>query len=538
VPEGIGLRRCGRLLGAVAVAWIAPRCLAAGYDLPERALAIPGGVIAVQGGVMRDPERPTLPFGKLRYPTRYIALLLNETQTPVWIEIDLQLPDKKKKTQPGFGPIPGGKSWMWWWSSFGVAWDEPIPLKITIYADEGRRTKLASEETSLFFESADKKEFLSDAPAVGRGQVAVRMLTGWREIHKSDCRAEGSVADATLRWDVCLKIWKLESVDRHECRHEIASAERLAADLARPPTQASDELGSKIEKFKEKGLLVVEKWSVKSCDAVVPYEVMMLKSPEGGADFLVFPLSPAAGEDRVEFSKKPAEESPPGGATLAPENLAGDGSPQPSFPSPAPGGEAELEPYDALKSQFTLSIPRGWHVTDQAAMMGHAGPEGVVVFSAVEMQAPTALPSNASKKDTEALVQQMMKGLGQIDSGEIPSFFVDRYRALPGMSCAGIDEDAKKQLLKALTGPALGKKAEILEPPTVEGAALGGCQGLRVMVKAKDATGKEIWMLVHTVSDGTTGYDFALRNQREYFEKNRPTFEKALESIKLAKSPS
>jgi hypothetical protein len=104
------------------------------------------------------------------------------------------------------------------------------------------------------------------------------------------------------------------------------------------------------------------------------------------------------------------------------------------------------------------------------------------------------------------------------------------------MSCAGIDEKAKQRLLKALTGPALGKKAEILQAPEVEPAALGGCQGLQVMVKAKDATGKEVWMLVRTVSDGTTGYDFTLRNYKEYFEKNRPTFERVLASIKLAKS--
>ena len=40
-------------------------------------------------------------------------------------------------------------------------------------------------------------------------------------------------------------------------------------------------------------------------------------------------------------------------------------------------------------------------------------------------------------------------------------------------------------------------------------------------------------MLVYTVSDGRTRFDFTLRNRDEFFEKNLLTFEASVKTVRL-----
>jgi len=182
--------------------------------------------------------------------------------------------------------------------------------------------------------------------------------------------------------------------------------------------------------------------------------------------------------------------------------------------------------YEGLKEQFTLELPQGWHVFNQSG-----SPEyGVVVFSALSMRIP------AEGMDEAALGAKMRKQMAQVDSGELPSFFVDRYPVKRGMSCDDLSKKARKKMLRVLTrATAFGKGSKLLNRPEAEPISLGGCQGLKVLVRAQTAEGREFVMLIYTVSHGQTTYDFALRNRKEYFEKNRPVFEKALSTLKITK---
>ncbi|MCZ6718090.1 MAG: hypothetical protein O6944_02910 [Gammaproteobacteria bacterium] len=182
--------------------------------------------------------------------------------------------------------------------------------------------------------------------------------------------------------------------------------------------------------------------------------------------------------------------------------------------------------YEGLKEQFTLELPQGWHVFNQSG-----SPEyGVVVFSALSMRI------EAEGMDEAALGAKVRKRMAQVDSGELPSFFVDRYPIKRGMSCDGLSKKARKKMLRVLTrATAFGGGSKLLNRPEAEPISLGGCQGLKVLVRAQTAEGREFVMLIYTVSHGQTTYDFALRNRKEYFEKNRPVFEKALSTLKITK---
>ena len=43
--------------------------------------------------------------------------------------------------------------------------------------------------------------------------------------------------------------------------------------------------------------------------------------------------------------------------------------------------------------------------------------------------------------------------------------------------------------------------------------------------------------LVYAVSDGKVAYDFFLRNQKEFFERNLPIFEKAIATLRISAGP-
>jgi len=84
-------------------------------------------------------------------------------------------------------------------------------------------------------------------------------------------------------------------------------------------------------------------------------------------------------------------------------------------------------------------------------------------------------------QDLKSVQQTAMKLLTGIDSGEIPSFFVQRLSAKNGMSCAGFSDKAEKDVFKMLIhDPILSKGAAILEAPRSEPASVAGCKGIRI----------------------------------------------------------
>ena len=121
--------------------------------------------------------------------------------------------------------------------------------------------------------------------------VSSVIVSGWHEMKESHCHFEGSVADESLRSDICHNIWKLESVAYPACEHPIAGVEPLDNSASALLAAQPEDFRARAEAFRAKGDLHLEKWTVKSCDALNMYEVMMIKAPQGGTDFMVRALA-------------------------------------------------------------------------------------------------------------------------------------------------------------------------------------------------------------------------------------------------------
>ena len=194
-------------------------------------------------------------------------------------------------------------------------------------------------------------------------------------------------------------------------------------------------------------------------------------------------------------------------------------SPHPDFVMP--GEPGTLSTYRGHAQQFTIDVPSGWFVQDQSDVPA-AGARGVIAFSAESF--------TAAGKSVEDAVQAAMRH----DTGEAPTFFVDRHASGSGMSCEAYSKSAEATVLASFQSAAtLGKGTTVTEPARVEVVKMGECFGLKVRLRARESDGHPLSMLVYTVSDGTTRFDFTLRNHDEFLETSLPTFENAVKTVKL-----
>jgi hypothetical protein len=191
------------------------------------------------------------------------------------------------------------------------------------------------------------------------------------------------------------------------------------------------------------------------------------------------------------------------------------------LPASLAGAEA-YETYDGLREQFTIALPAGWSTYNQnQALSGELSPLGVVVSSAL-----------AVRKEGETTADPDL--MSRIDTGEIPSFFVDRQPAAKGMSCSKFTKSAAYEVgVKLTKDPIFGAARRYFSATPIKHDAIqvGSCQGFRYKGEGKKGT----WILdVRAVSDGKVLYLFSLRNTAENYARNIDTFEKALGSLQLA----
>ncbi len=191
------------------------------------------------------------------------------------------------------------------------------------------------------------------------------------------------------------------------------------------------------------------------------------------------------------------------------------------------GDDLSFKPYNGNRDQFTLEIPAGWHVVDQSPFSD----KGVVAF----YSQPLEMKIDKDPVIARQQEQDFLRLLNSMESGEIPSFFIDRYKADKGMTCAGFDARAQKKKLKIFANAdVLGKQSKIIGEPEVVTVPVGGCQGLRVLIRANTAVGTTMQMLVYSAAvDGIT-YDLALIAEPRYFDQNLPWFERVVSSMRLA----
>lgn len=502
----------------------APMAWAADWKLPlpRRAFLVEGGHVALQGGVCRNTELEPVLFGKLRYPIKYFVILRNETFAPIYADVQWRVPDTREMTLKSDGIAPGG-FYSAWRIGFGVKNGEPIPFTVTVYSDRERTRQVGIERGALFFEEADRKAFLENF----NEPHSVPLISGWREMKHPRANIPGTASSGQLQRDIQLELWQRESIPHRDCGHEV-----IAVGVARPEenmwlSDASEDLQRRVDALQKKDAIRFEDWQVQSCEATTTYHLAMTRSPRAGTDFLV-----TSGGEKGDPTALP-------GLLAQAESIAGMTTPPTSSAAksgtPVEGGAgaaADFFLHEDHRDQFTIELPSSWHVSDQAARSGKPGPFGVIVFSSRSMSAP--IEPGADRAQLEAT---LLKWAEQQDSGEVPSFYVDRHPSKKGSSCAGLSEEEKTSLLKSFQTSAFGaEEVRILEPVEAEPVGVGGCRGLEVLVRAASKVGEDINLLVHTVSDGTTTYDFALRNRKGFFEKNRPMFDRAVASVRLTRA--
>lgn len=174
------------------------------------------------------------------------------------------------------------------------------------------------------------------------------------------------------------------------------------------------------------------------------------------------------------------------------------------------------------EAQFVIQLPEGWTAYDQTfAMTKRRGPYGMVIFSPADV---TQLP-----------VEKQVEALRKMDTGEMPSFFVDRQKAPKGASCENFPEEAQKATIQMIGKDRMvGGDRKVIEPLRAEPVSVGGCRAIRVRGRTQRGDGTE-WVLdAHVVSDGQTLYLFSLRNISEHFKKNAEIYERAVSTVKLS----
>jgi|GEM_PF-6112493 len=190
-----------------------------------------------------------------------------------------------------------------------------------------------------------------------------------------------------------------------------------------------------------------------------------------------------------------------------------------------------IEIYVGMKDQFTIALPAGWSVYDQQEVLtGKRGKTGLpIVFSA------EVIDGRAMMSGDKQAALKVADQLSGIETGRLPGFALDRLPARYGMSCNGIDGQARARLLELLGGdPMFGRGRTVREKPHAEPTLIGGCQGLRVKGKGEARGGGGRILDVFAVSDGEVLFLFKLENLEEHYPKNLGTFEKVLSTLELA----
>ena len=304
-----------------------------------------------------------------------------------------------------------------------------------------------------------------------------------------------------------------EMVESGGGRFSLVPSAQLEADITRTihTLDAADHPGCDFQVLRElrsPDQPGVEHWDVKSCDAISSYNVEIVPSPRGGSDFRAVKIKSVVTQDKTTDT-----------AAL----------PQPNAPTapPPPTGQGLPEGfvlYEGSNEEVTIGIPKDWTAYDQGQTMKALGIDRKVGDMIIFYQS----------KDPTSRLLFSPELMAKVDTGEVPSFFLQKLPAEKGMSCAGFSEKAKKKLVDIIGNDPHFKGKNALEPAHAEPTDVGGCKGLRVRAKRKSESGSPIVADAYMASDGQRVYVFSLRNPVENFEKNEGVFQQAISTLKFS----
>ncbi len=266
--------------------------------LPARVLEIKGGAIAFQSAVIVDTRRLLENPMFQDYPTKYILPTTNESDFPIWIEVEWRVPGEEPFVS--FGELKPNHYGVFYRKIKDIVWNTPISVRATIYADENKTDPLGTRDVVLQFQGGkDKELFMQTAKEVNRmatkigaalrGKVEMPLLPGFQEMDLSK-PVRGTAADKKLTEDIQLLLWKNQSRQYWDCTHEILGAQKFVPGK----TAKFENLTAKDKNLIEEGLargdISFEKWQIKSCDNVSTYLLLMGSSPTGGTDLVAIKI--------------------------------------------------------------------------------------------------------------------------------------------------------------------------------------------------------------------------------------------------------
>lgn len=268
----------------------------AGNELPQKAVAVEDGIVALRAGVMPSPAAASaLPIGKLKYPTRYFVEIVNESPYPVWLDAAWGFPKGRdmKMTHSRVtksGKLPPGGSYWFYSDRLGVIAEHPVTAAITVWSDEKRTKRIGQQSAELRFSQLDIDVFLDSFPSPYKNQQSDSppvVISGWADLPKPRSDVPGTAADGVLSADIQRILWKTDSVERFTCAREILDAEVLQVHDSEVLMRMDAEAMEKARIEQEQGVFSVELWRVRSCGEELAYEVLLSAAGEGGTDVMV-----------------------------------------------------------------------------------------------------------------------------------------------------------------------------------------------------------------------------------------------------------
>lgn len=158
-------------------------------SLPTEVLKFAGGSVSYQGALILDTRGELKNIYVQDYPIKYILPTTNRSDRPVWVEAEWRVPgDEVFSSFVRLGPNDYA---VFFADTREVLWDTPVPVGLTVYADEGKKQKLAGCDVALLFSAEERDEFIreekrinthSEKSAIAHGKAAVMpMVSGLRE---------------------------------------------------------------------------------------------------------------------------------------------------------------------------------------------------------------------------------------------------------------------------------------------------------------------------------------------------------------------
>ena len=167
-------------------------------------------------------------------------------------------------------------------------------------------------------------------------------------------------------------------------------------------------------------------------------------------------------------------------------------------------GERTQEIFEAIRD-----------ATRQVGAAQYDAPQGFATYDGLDPYFTMVYPAGRSTVH-RSVIQTPDQVLGVLEfvsaEDEASVIRLERSDVRPGMSPRGFSEKARARLLEStLKSPMLDEGYELLEPPRVEPASIDQRQGLRVLVRTRDAEGRGTLLDQRFFVDARTLYTLALR---------------------------